>query len=563
MDIKDIKKEDIEGYDCRFATYCKSNTSNNDLLVVKEYVVTKDHKRIPNLRKIENYKREFYVTHESFRNHKQKKEYEEEKRLKKFTCTQAELPSAVARALGMPGIKFPLKQMASSPYLYGTDIHTTSLVKKQYQDRWKSCIGPNSTVAVMDIETDVINGTEEPIAITLSFKERVYTVVSKRWIGSMVDPIAKIHQAIDTYLADEKKTRNITFEVEMFDNAGACCKAIFDKAHQWMPDIVCYWNINFDLPRIMKTLIQYNYSLEDTFSDPSVPFEYRFFKYIEGPSQKVTQSGKVLPLHWTERWHTVKCPASFYLLDAACVYRRLRLAKGQEPGYSLDAVLQRNIKRTKLKFKELDGVSKLEWHVQMQQRYKAEYVAYNIFDCIGVELLDEKTGDLSQAFAALCELSDYGDFKSNPRRIINDLNYFYREHGKVIASCPPEVVEELDKYVVSMEEWILTLPAHMSDDNGLAIIRELPSVKAMMRIFLADLDIEGTYPNIESTVNISKETTIRELSSIDGVPLHLQRFIGINLTGGITNAVEICQNAFHLPSPSQWLEEYKKEKIAA
>lgn len=61
-------------------------------------------------------------------------------------------------------------------------------------------------------------------------------------------------------------------------------------------------------------------------------------------------------------------------------------------------------------------------------------------------------------------------------------------------------------------------------------------------------------------MNISKETTYRELCKMRGIPEHVQREIGINLTGGVANAVEICHNAFKLPTPEQWLDSFMEDK---
>lgn len=62
------------------------------------------------------------------------------------------------------------------------------------------------------------------------------------------------------------------------------------------------------------------------------------------------------------------------------------------------------------------------------------------------------------------------------------------------------------------------------------------------------IDIEATYPTLEDVCNISKETTYRELGCIYGLTDEERRAVGVNLTGGVSNAVEICTNVFKLPS---------------
>lgn len=109
----------------------------------------------------------------------------------------------------------------------------------------------------------------------------------------------------------------------------------------------------------------------------------------------------------------------------------------------------------------------------------------------------------------------------------------------------------------------------MSANNGIAIIKDYPDIISTIKVQNADLDLEGTYPKIEQLMNISKETTYRELCQIRGIPEEQQREIGINLTGGVTNAIELCQNVFQLPAPNAWLTEFQahldkqKEKEAA
>ena len=69
----------------------------------------------------------------------------------------------------------------------------------------------------------------------------------------------------------------------------------------------------------------------------------------------------------------------------------------------------------------------------------------------------------------------------------------------------------------------------------------------MMRVQTADADILQAYPTGEIVLNISKETTCMEVLDIIGVPEEARRRAGINLTGGKTNAIEICNDIMNLP----------------
>ena len=45
--------------------------------------------------------------------------------------------------------------------------------------------------------------------------------------------------------------------------------------------------------------------------------------------------------------------SQFYFIDAGCVYRRIRIAKGMEANCFLDAILQKNLGIRKLKFDDI------------------------------------------------------------------------------------------------------------------------------------------------------------------------------------------------------------------
>lgn len=73
------------------------------------------------------------------------------------------------------------------------------------------------------------------------------------------------------------------------------------------------------------------------------------------------------------------------------------------------------------------------------------------------------------------------------------------------------------------------------------------------------LDVKASYPNGEIVFNISKETTHRELISINGVSDFQRRMQGINLSSGPVNAVEICTEIFNMPTMNQMLDAFIAE----
>lgn len=550
-----LNKEDVAGFECRHAIYTVSPDKKHDCVTIKEYIHLKNGTKIPNVRTVIDFKRPFWITAKAMRNHKDHLEWEKLENLVKYESTQVELLTNVARATDQYlGPRTSLKLLAQKPGLYGTDIRSTELIKYSYTKKFPDCITPSATVAALDIEADIVYGTGDIICASITFKDKACLTVNKWWLGP--ENYDKLQEAFEKYLGKYKRERNITLEIVFCDNEAECARILIERAHQWKPDFISIWNMNYDLKKIEECFKKYNYDSARIFSDPSVPDAFVKWKYKEGKTQKVTQSGKTSGLHPADRWHIADCPASFYFLDAMCLYKRIRIAEGMVSSYSLDATLKRHLGIGKLNFAEVDNLNGTAWHREMQSNYRIEYAIYNIFDNIGQELLDEKTNDINKSFSALVGVSDFDKFNSNPRRIVDDLHFFCLDQGLVISATPDEVKHELDRYIVGLSGWIVTLPAYLMSDTGLALIKDNPDVQSLSYPHCADIDIEGTYPNLEDCMNISNETTYRELGVIQGLTDEERRAVGINLSGGIVNAIEMGTDLLGLPNFKQMEEIY-------
>jgi hypothetical protein len=554
-------QQEIAGYECKHVVYCPPpKYERGDYHLVKEIIHFKDGSTKPNVRLLKDYKRPFWVTKKGYRTHKDKKEWEKIDRLDKFESTQSELNFSIAKALGMAGMKGDPRVMKRSPYLYGSDILSTCVIKKMYMDKFPD-LNTQYSVACFDIETDVVEGEDDIIMATLSFKDRVFTAIQKRYIGSLHQAEEKLRQKFEHHIGDVYADRNIKWEMMIVDRPVDIVLECFKRAHEWKPDFIAIWNIAFDMKRVLECLQKAGYRPEDVFSDPAVPLRYRHFNFKLGPNMKVTASGKKSPIPPQAQWHTVFCPASFYFIDAMCVYWNLRSQKGKDPSYSLDFILRKTFKDKirKLKFEEGAHLRGIDWHQFMQKHYKLEYVVYNVFDCVGMELLDEATKDLQLTMPSFAGWTDFCHFNSQPRRLVDKLHYYCLEEAeekRVIGSTSDEMKTEMDDLTLGLNNWIVTLPAHLVADNGLCIIEENDMLRTNIRGHVGDLDVSASYPNGECVFNISKETTYKELCKIQGVSERTQRLQGINLSGGATNAVEFACEMFGMPTLDQWLEAF-------
>lgn len=552
QNLTTINKEDIVGFEPMNITYCPSPRGDSDLLVVKENIHLKDGTTVPNLKLVKDYQRPFWVTMKEARDHTDKLQWEHQDKLMKFECAQFELAARAHSALDGYGRDRGLFNVLKNPYLYGANISSKALLRNDYRTKWPEAKSSKTKVAVLDIETDVLHGTNDIILNTLTYGSKVITTVLRSFLGITEDaddrwrPI--ILRRIDELLGHILKERNITVDIVFCDTPAECVIDVIDAAHQWQPDLIAIWNIAFDMPRLEAALLKEGHDPAKVFSDARVPPQYRSFKWVPGPQTKTTHDGKVFPKNIEEKWPYVDCPAGFYWIDAMCLYAKLRIAGGKEESYALDSVLKRNLNLGKLKFKETDHLSKVDWHVVMQRDFKLEYIAYNIFDCIGIEMLDEKTGDMSAAFVPQADVTDWENFNSDPSKIADGMHFQCLIENHVVGTSSGDVRVEDDAFVIKPRGLIVTLPAYLAQDIGLKIIRDLPHRQTMVTIHNSDSDIEATYPSAQDCMNACKETTMREIVQIEGLNETMKRTIGINLSGGKVNACQIAEVGYRAPS---------------
>ena len=490
--LQDNKEPTVATKECRFVQYVPPpDRGEPDLHVVKEILHMSDNTVRTNILQVENYKRPFYLTKTGCRNHEDKKEWEHLNRLNKYMSRECDMPDYITRLLNTSSAKGNKRKANTSPYVYGSDITSTALIKQTYLNKYKEKKTPYS-VSVLDTETDVLHGTKDVIMATFSYKTVCVTACLRSFLAGVPNPEQAVEEAMVKYLGDVVEKRKIEPELILVDSPKEIVIEIFKAIHKHRPDFLAFWNMEFDIEVILKMCEKYGLDPKEVFSDPAIPAKFKYFKWKPGAAQKVTASGKVKPYKVHERWHTLFTPASYYCIDAMCAYKHLRLANAELPSYKLDYVLNLELNRGKLNFKEADHITNgLLWHQFMQKNYPVEYIIYNRFDCISVEMLDEKTNDLCVSLPLYSGCSDFQFFNSQPRRIVDDLHHFVLErYGRVIGSTGQRSQEdEDDDDLFDLTGLIITLPAHQIEDNGVQLIAEYPDLRTNVYTDVADLDV--------------------------------------------------------------------------
>jgi len=549
----------------RFAVHLPvNNYRERDAHYIKEAVHYSDGTIVPRSYIVKDWKRKIWVTSQVYRNYKEKKEFELLDRVMEQECTQSDLNKTVANLLGTPHLANNRNALKDSPYVYGYDLTSTSLIKLKSLQKNEGIQTPYS-VAFSDIETDI--NTQEILLSTTTYGNKAHTSILAKFVKNIADVQRRVDAAIKMYLPDYP---NLVSTIKVCRGEVELIEDTFKVINEWKPDLLCYWNMSFDVERILDRLKLFNVNPTRVLCDQSIPSEYRFCRYKKGITKKVTASGVLKPINPSLQWHTLHLTAPFYVIDAMCVYRQLRMATQEEPSYSLDAILGKELKKSKLKFKEADAHKGANWHIFMQENYPIEYIVYNIYDCLGMAELEEKNKDLSSSMPAFAGITDFAKFNSNPKKIVDALFSFGLERGKIIGTVPnlnkPEeeleaadiedIVEDSDedsldvsKYkTLDLKNWIQLLPQANLVHDGLQCLEEYPNVKTNIRGVVIDMDSVSSYPSCTLVGNVSKETCVNELISIEGIAEEVFREQNLSICLGNSNLTEFFSVMFDMPS---------------
>lgn len=556
MENKDLE---VKHRECRFVTHLPRNKTRPDTHIVKEALTLEDGSIVPNLRLITDYQRPFYLTKEAYRNHEQKKELEQVGKLEKFNTNQSDLAKAINLRLNNSHANTYYGRLTSSPYLYGSDVTSTSLIKNTYNvnAEKKGIAGSPYSFATFDLETDIDDGhiLINNTCVKVNDTKIVELGILAHFLRNIENPKEKLKIALDKYLGDKIKNIDCKIIMEIYDDEYDCIVKPLRRVHENNPDFLTSWNINFDVPRIAERCEALGKDVAMVWKDPSLPDNMAYYKYLEGQYKMVSDSNVVHSFSPHQQWHSFETSASFTLICSMTSYYQLRVHKPEEPEYNLNYVMNNIIGERKLNFKQADGYHKGEWHSFMQKNYPIEYCIYAVWDSLGLYQLQEELQDLAVSLPISMDHSDFKFVKKRSKR--NDDNvHFLNIPNRISGTLGVTASEEAEtEKVQSVKKWIVTVPAY-KQIGGLKCIKEYPNMSTGMRALVYYLDITSAYPSATILNNVSKSTTQREVCRVVGSPSYPDafKFNYMNDLAGNVNSMRFCKEIYNFPPADSVLE---------
>lgn len=481
--------------------------------------------------------RPLYVLKRAFWNNTNDDETVERSKLDEFYVPNYQMIDNLKVKLGYNKNKWiNNKDLLNDQRSFGNDIPIEAIMKQAYHDSTpRTC--PEYRVGGLDIETSVLGG-QEVILITYTTPElHSYTCMLKAF---MQDPIEKIQQVCDDALKQwvanlnddgrkvvEKYKLGITLkecqtEVEMI-------KWIFDMIHMDKPEFVGVWNINFDIPYLLKRLEFHKQSPYSIMCHPDVPWRERVCTYKEDTNKKVT--------HWSRRWHWFKLSGYTQFLDLQSLYSNLRVVNGVESSYALKYIADKNLGTSKLDFGE-DG------HAAMQKNRMTEYTAYNIVDTVILPVQDKVTRDVNSMVLIMRE-DVIENFVAKTIMLTDSFYPYCKQRNRIPASCSGNQNHITDEEIINVGGAVLN--PLLAKGTGTKKVKELTGDTHIMTM-VADIDVKSMYPHLLMMGNVAKETKISTVLAIEGFDHHAINDMFGHYCSPRENAVYLMNKFFGLPS---------------
>lgn len=538
-----------------FQSFHKYN-NNDDLIVAKITEYYDDGSEESKLCFIENFKRPFYVVLPKFRTFKDKRDYIELNKCKKFTSNQARLAYNASKVInGRPDPRVTLEDMKNSPYLFGCQESPAVHLKQWFYDKYPETQSKASySVAAFDIETYITeDGTGDINMASTTMNNKVYWVGLKSFFpeSSEKEIIKKLKEAQDRYLdQDYLKKYNVEIVYKLVDTPAEIVINSVKAFHKLSPDYVVSWNAVFDMEESIKALEYEGYDPNMVFSDPKIPDHYKHYSFHRGREFKRKVDGTKTALEPQEKFPVLRAMAGWQWLDGMSFYAISRTAKGKRDSYTLQYTALSEGIPGKLYTEEgshlLEGSS--DWHRYMQKHHPYIYAMYNIQDNFVIEDLNRKTQDYSLSLPSLITSSELVSYQSQPTLISDELSFIALKHGYVWGTVGNMKKDKFKDIKPDLRDWIALLHTELNENNGVCLFKGLDGWKSSGHGSTSDVDIGGSYPNTTISMNVGNRTTKVEVCNIEGLDRIEFRRLGVSYASSpLANATTLANIIFGLP----------------
>ena len=347
----------------------------------------------------------------------------------------------------------------------------------------------------------------------------------------------------------------------MFDEEIKLIKGIFGIINKLKRDFVLIWNIDFDIPFMIKRIKELNYEPKDIMC--SSDFNVKKLKYKKDVNHFDLKHKK----------NVFEISSYSVYIDQMDLYIKIRKSQSELKSFKLNKIAQDEIGDTKYDYHEDGDIKTLPYN-----NYR-KFVLYNIKDTLLQYGINKKTHDVDTLFSrAYDNVTKYSSVFSQTVFLKNRSYLEYYEQGLIIGN------NSNTKYEESTYDEADKKNEDKDDDNNTegvgyegAIVGDPKNIEASGILInsvrskyihddVIDLDATAMYPSIQRAHNICPNSLIGKII-IDGFE-HLnpnpsdnkfdagRLFLEDYMTGDRTI---FCHKFFNLPTTEELIEKFKKE----
>lgn len=530
------------------SVYKKTDTGDVVIANMKDV-----HTNVSEMVTFENPQRPIYVTKKGLRStFTDRKEFSMKHDLEEYIVPNHEMQSEIKKKLGLkPWAR--QKEVLDNPYVWAADVPIEVIIKQAYSSR-ASKPATEFKVGALDIETSVSGGKEIILNTYTHSDGQCFTAIFAPWLkdGETLDLITKTtNDALDQFrdnlnkrgremydkLTAQHADNRLPLNFKIFTKEVDLVDWIMQQIHRLRPDFISIWNMGFDIQYMLDRLSVHGVSHASVMCHPEVKHAHRVSKWIHDKSKSAA--------HFTRLWHWYDLTGPSQFIDTQALYSRLRTVEGMEASYALNYIATKLLGIGKLNF-GVDG------HAKMQRDRFVEYIAYNIVDTLLLVIMDMVTDDIS-SMVFLTKDTNTAYYAKATVQLRDSFYSYCKQHDRVPGSISGNQAKPYDHMITNIGGGVLD--PSLARGTGIPRLEESDE-DTYFHMMVADLDVTSEYPYLQLTCNISKETKLGTVLTVDGL-----NGVGINdyfghITSTMENAAYICSKFYGLPDYNGMLDCY-------
>ena len=403
--------------------------------------------------------------------------------------------------------KFMQNEIYNSPFIYMGDMDIEDLYKNYFMEKYGRDIYlkyGKFKQAFLDIEADQYRDDWNIEDFTAPINSVTYLDLNTNTLYALalnnqpenqdlIDVMNNKDDFLINFVKREACDDDLKYDIRFYNDESDLLVNLWRIIHITKPDFCGIWNMNFDIPYILKRMTILGLNLEEICCHPEVDEKFRVVYYKEDKDRNANRLAAINSenKHPSRLWDWVYISGYTQFYDMMALYSLIR-KRYILPSYKLDEIA----------FSET-GYRKLDYHTMgytirklAHQNFKI-FLAYSIIDTIRLKQIEAITSDLHRTII-FCDNTKIENSQKISVVIKNDMYRFYLDNPK-----GPEIIGNNVSYNIKekIDGAIIASPDKLKIAG-----RGILNSEGFVYDNVVDFDQASEYPRVILSSNISKNS---------------------------------------------------------